>query len=82
VVLFDDVVEVFVLAQQDIDAGIGLDAIDGRRVGLSIVIFSGKSCRLMARSRKRRAAARARLAVRKKSTVSPARSTARYRYFQ
>jgi hypothetical protein len=33
VVLFDDVVEVFVLAQQDIDAGIGLDAIDGRRVG-------------------------------------------------
>lgn len=37
VVLFDDVVEVFVLAQQDIDAGIGLDAIDGRRVGADFV---------------------------------------------
>jgi len=38
---------------------------------LSMVIFCGTSCRLMARSRKRRAAARSRLVVRRKFAVSP-----------
>ncbi len=43
---------------------------------LSMVTYSGKSCRLMARSRKRRAAAISRLAVSRKSTVSPSWSAA------
>lgn len=35
--MFSDVVEVFVLAQQDIDARIGHDAIDGRRARAAFV---------------------------------------------
>ena len=49
---------------------------------LSMVIFSGTPFKSMARSRNRRAAATSRLAVSRKSTVSPARSTVRYKYFQ
>src|ERR1017187_1396943 len=48
---------------------------------LSILIFSGTPLRSMARSRNRRPAETSRLAVSRKSTVSPSRSTARYRYF-
>ena len=36
-VLLDDVVEVFVLAHQDVDAGIHLDAFNGRRIGAALV---------------------------------------------
>ena len=44
---------------------------------LSMVIFSGRSCSLIARSKNRRAAALSRLAVNRKSTLPPSRSTAR-----
>ena len=37
VVLLDDVVEVFVLADQDVDTGISLDTFNGRRVGATLV---------------------------------------------
>ena len=37
VVLLNDVVEVFVLAHQDVDAGISLDAFNGRRIGAAVV---------------------------------------------
>jgi hypothetical protein len=78
VILFDDVVEVFVLAHQDVNTGVSLDAFNGRCIGTALVYgdFSGTPCRLMARSKKRLAAALSRLAVRRKSTVSPARSNA------
>src|ERR1035437_6409295 len=36
-VLLDDVVEVLVLTHQDVDAGVGLDALNGRRVGAALV---------------------------------------------
>ena len=36
-VLLDEVVEVFVLAHQDVDAGIHLDAFNGRRIGAALV---------------------------------------------
>ena len=49
---------------------------------LSTVTFSGTPLAFMALSKKRRAAALSRLAVNRKSTVLPALSTARYRYFQ
>lgn len=37
VVLLDDVVEVFVLAHQDIDTGVSLDTFNGRRIGPALV---------------------------------------------
>ena len=59
VVLLDDIVEVFVLAHQDVYTGISLDTFVAAVLAplLSMVIFSGKPCRLMARSKKRLAAA-------------------------
>ncbi|MBX9848706.1 MAG: hypothetical protein K2X64_05390 [Rhodocyclaceae bacterium] len=58
-VLFDDVVQISALAQLDLGASVSLDALNGRCVCplLPKVIFFGKSCRLMARLRKRLAAA-------------------------
>ena len=49
---------------------------------LSIVIFSGVPFLLTALRKNLRAALQSRLAVNSKSTVAPALSTARYRYFQ
>jgi len=37
VILLDDVVEVFRLAQPDVCAGVGTRALDGRRVGTALV---------------------------------------------
>src|SRR5450830_1894562 len=49
---------------------------------LSMVTFAGTPLGCMALAKKRMAAALSRLAVRRKSTVLPSLSTARYRYFQ
>src|ERR1700733_9794416 len=49
---------------------------------LSIVIFSGVPFLLIALRKNLSAALRSRLAVSRKSTVAPALSTARYKYFQ
>jgi hypothetical protein len=54
VVLLHDVVEILRLAQFNVQAGVCIDTVDGRRVGtplLSTVIFSGRPSRLMTRSR-------------------------------
>jgi hypothetical protein len=51
------------------------------QVLLSIVIFAGAPCWQITLHKKRKAALRSRLAVSRKSTVFPALSTARYRYF-
>ena len=37
VVLLEDVVQVFVLAHQDVDTGISLDTFNGRRIGTALV---------------------------------------------
>ena len=72
-VLFNDVVQVFVLSHQDVNAGVSVHTFSGRCIGaaiidcrLSIVIFLGTPWRLMARSRKRRAAALSRFGCQKK----------------
>jgi hypothetical protein len=49
---------------------------------LSIVIFSGVPFHLIALRKNLSAALRSRLAVSRKSTLAPALSTARYKYFQ
>lgn len=48
-ILFDDVIQVFALAQQDIDASVSLDTFEAALLAplLSMVIFSGKPCRLI-----------------------------------
>jgi hypothetical protein len=48
---------------------------------LSIVIFADPPCWQITLHKKRKAALRSRFAVSRKSTVFPALSTARYRYF-
>jgi len=70
VVMFDHIVDVFVLAHHDVEAGVGLEAFNGRRICSALVSgdFLGYILRVEAKSR---------LAVRRKSTVSPSRSTAR-----
>jgi hypothetical protein len=78
VILLNDVVEVFDLAH--LDAGLGLGAVLAPL--LSIVTFSGVPLLPMALRRKRSGTLQSRLAVSRKSTVAPALSTARYRYFQ
>lgn len=85
-VLFDDVVEVLALTQFDARARVGIDALDGSRVGAALVDGDllwhiVQSDGPMACSRKRRAAAWSRLARSRKSMVAPSRSTARYKYF-
>ena len=36
-VLLDDVVQIFVLAHEDVDTGVSLDTFNGRRVGAALV---------------------------------------------
>ena len=81
----DDVVEIFDLANDDLNFPAVIDVVDRRLVVaplLSIVTFSGAPFSRMALSKKRLAAALSRLAVNRKSTVLPLLSIARYRYFQ
>ena len=82
-ILFNDVVEIFDLADLDIGIVVDVVAYDRRRVGTTFVDrdLLGNPLRPMALRRKRSAALRSRLAVKKKSTVAPALSTARYKYF-
>lgn len=78
-VLFDDVVQILVLAHQDADTGVGLDAFNGGRVGTALVDgdLLWDVVQVDGTLQNRRAAAMSRLVVSKKSIVSPARSTAR-----
>jgi hypothetical protein len=83
-VLLDDVVEIFDLADFNARLVFRIAAFDRRRVGSAFV-----DCDLLRRAvltgrlaQKRSAALRSRLAVSRKSTVAPALSTARYKYFQ
>lgn len=70
-VLLDEVVQVLRLASLDGHAVIVDQVVYRHGVGiaLSIVIFRGASCKAIARSKKRRAAALSRVAVSRKSTV-------------
>ena len=45
VILLDHVVEVFILAHQDVDTGVGLHAFNGRRVGATLVDGDRGRCR-------------------------------------
>ena len=82
VVLLDQVVEVLGLAQLDVQAGLGLQALDGGGVGAALV--DGHLLRGVVDvdrlGEKPAGAASSRLAVSRKSTVWPSRSTARYKY--
>ena len=83
-VLFDDVVEVFDLTDLNARLSFGIVACDRRRVGTALVDrdLLRRSVPLTALRKNRSAALRSRLAVSRKSTVAPALSTARYKYFQ
>ena len=79
VILLHDIVQVFVLAHNEVDTDVSLDTFDGQRVDAVPADgnFLGYACRLMVRSPNRRAAALSRQVVNRKSTVSPVQSTAR-----
>ena len=84
-VLLDNVVEVFALADHDLGAMLPIVVLDSGVVRAALVDVDdlGKAVVLLfltARVKKRRAARRSRLAVSKKSTVFPCLSTARYQY--
>jgi hypothetical protein len=83
VILLDDVVQVLALPKLDVHAAVGDQCSHGGRIGAALVDgdLLGTSCRSIARSKKRRAAATSRWAVKRKSTVWPSLSTARYKYF-
>jgi len=78
-ILLDNVVEVFNLADKDRHGAVGVDRIDGPLSAplLSIATLSGSPFAPMAVSKKRFAAAMSRFAVSRKSTVLPCLSTAR-----
>jgi hypothetical protein len=83
-VLFDDVVEVFDLTDLGARFLLGIVAFDRRRVGTTLVDRDlprrAVPFDCLAQEPQRRFAIP--LAVSRKSTVAPALSTARYRYFQ
>jgi hypothetical protein len=82
-VLFDDVVEVLDLPELNLCVLLEAVARDPAALAplLSMVIFAGAPFWPIALRKKRRAALRSRFAVSRKSTVFPALSTARCRYF-
>ena len=83
-ILFDDVVQIFDLTDFDVCLMFRVVAFYRRRVGATFVNrdLLGDAVMTIALRRNRNAALRSLLAVSRKSTVAPALSTARYKYFQ
>ena len=83
-ILLNNVVEIFGLTDLDANFVLGVETFDRRPVGAALVDrdLLRRSIMPDALLRNRRAALRSRLAVSRKSTVPPALSTARYKYFQ
>ena len=79
VILFNDIAEVLVLMHQDINAGVGLNAPNDRRVGAALVNgdLLWHIVQVDGALQKPSGSSQMRLATRRKSTVSPTRSTAR-----